>query len=328
MNRSKAIGVVRILGMVFFMAQGLAFAQEGFPSRAIQIIVPNPPGGVADLHARYISEAMQKFIKQPVVVVNKPGAGGAVGCQYVATSKADGYTLAAIMPSFFIHPQVDVLFGRTPTFRPEQFRPVARLSADPYLLVVHAESPWKSFDDLVADAKRRPTAITFGSAGLYSGTHFSMEFIKNAAGITIRHVPYLGTGPSTTALLGRHVDTMTSGPGPLMSQLKGGTLRALGITSSKRLAILSGVPTFKEMNYDVETYQGVGLVVRKETPSAAMQVLRDAVRQAVKTPDFMEAMGKIGTEVAYLDEEEYYVEAWQKENRMFGDIIKRLGKLE
>jgi tripartite-type tricarboxylate transporter receptor subunit TctC len=245
--------------------------------------------------------------------VNKPGAGGAVGCQYVATSKADGYTLAAIMPSFFIHPQVDVLFGRPPTFRPEQFRPVAQLSADPYLLVVHAESPWKSFDDLVVDAKRRPTAITFGSAGLYSGTHFSMEIIKNAAGITIRHVPYLGTGPSTTALLGRHVDTITSGPGPLMAQLKGGTLRALGVTSSKRLAILPGVPTFKEMNYDVETYQEVGLVVRKETPSAAMQVLRDAVRQAVKTPKFMEAMAKIGTEVAYLDEDEYYVEAWEKE---------------
>jgi tripartite-type tricarboxylate transporter receptor subunit TctC len=324
MKQLKAIGVGWIIVMVFFIAQTLASAQEPFPSRTIQIIVPNPPGGVADLHARSLAEVLKQFVNQQVIVVNTPGAGGAVGCQYVASSKADGYTLAAIMPSFFVHPQVDILQGRTPTFRPDQFRPVARLSASPYVLVVRGKSPWKSFDDLVTDAKRRPAALTFGSAGLYSGNHISMEIIKKAAGITIRHVPFTGAGPAMAAVLGGNVDTLSSGPGPLSAQLKAGTLRALGVTSSKRLSVLPDVPTFKEMKYDAEDYQGVGIIAHKETPVAAMKVLRDTVRKAVQTPEFREAMTKIGTEVDYLDADEYYVEAWEKGAMVYGDILKRL----
>lgn len=326
------VGLVRVIVRALTLSVAVALlvasasAQEVFPSRPIQIVVPLPPGGAADLHARPLAEVLQRILKQPVVVVNKPGAGSAVGTQFVANARADGYTLLVAMPGFFIIPQVDALFGRAPKFTVEQFTPLARLSADPVVLVVHPARPWKSVGDLVAEAKRRPVDITYGSAGLYTGIHLPMEIFAAAAEIKLRHVPFNGAGPAVTALLGGHVDAMVSGAGPVLAHIKSGSLRALAVFGNRRLTMLPEVLTLKELGYDVEYYLGVGVVVRKETPPAAIQVLHDGIKQAVKAPEFEAAMAKLGTSLAYLGADEYLA-VWQKDARIIAETLQRVGKI-
>ena len=158
-----------------------AAAQEPYPSRPISLVVPFPPGGVADLTARPVAAAMEKAMKQPIGVVNKTGAAGAVGMQFVATSKPDGYTLLLALSSISIIPEADKLFGRPPAFTVDQFAPVALISADPTILVVRTESPWKTAKEFIEDAKKRPNQISYSSSGIYGTLHMAMELLSHAA---------------------------------------------------------------------------------------------------------------------------------------------------
>ncbi len=306
---------------------GRAEGQEPFPSRPLQMVVPFPPGGVADLHARPLAPVFERILKQPVAVVNKSGAAGAVGMQFVATSKPDGHTLLLALSSISIIPEVDRLFGRQPAYLRDQFSPIALLSADPTVLVVRASSPWKTAADLVADAKRRPGAVTFSSSGVYGTLHMAMELFAYAAGVKLRHVPYAGGGPAMTALLGGHVDTLASGPSVAIPHIKAGTLRALATWGEKRLAALPEVPTLKELGYDAEFYIWAGLFAPKGTPPAALRVLRDAARQAVTDPEFKGAMAKLETPIQYLDAEDFQ-RFWDKDAQALAEGVRRVGRVE
>jgi tripartite-type tricarboxylate transporter receptor subunit TctC len=303
---------------------GGAEAQESFPARPISIVVPFPPGGVADLHARPLAPVLERILKQPVAVINKSGAAGAVGMQAVATSKADGYTLLLALS---IIPEVDRLFGRPPAYSRDQLAPIALLSADPTVLVVRADSPWRSVADLVAEAKRRPGAVTFSSSGVYGTLHMAMELFSHAAGIRLRHVPYAGGGPAVTALLGGHVDALASGPSVVIPHLKAGTLRALASWGERRLQALPEVPTLKELGYDAEFYIWAGLFAPKGTPAAVMRVLRDAVRQAAADPEFKEAMAKLETPIQYLDADDFQ-RFWDKDAHALAEGVRRVGRVE
>jgi tripartite-type tricarboxylate transporter receptor subunit TctC len=306
---------------------GGAEAQDAFPSRPLSIVVPFPPGGVADLHARPLAPVLERILKQPVAVVNKSGAAGAVGMQAVATSKADGYTLLLALSSISIIPEVDRLFGRPPAYSRDQLAPIALLSADPTVLVVRTESLWRSVADLVADAKRRPGAITFSSSGVYGTLHMAMELFSHAAGIRLRHVPYAGGGPAVTALLGGHVDALASGPSVVIPHLKAGTLRALACWGERRLPALPEVPTLKELGYDAEFYIWAGLFAPKGTPAAVLRVLRDAVRQAAADPEFKGAMAKLETPIQYLDAEDFQ-RFWDKDAQALAEGVRRVGRVE
>jgi tripartite-type tricarboxylate transporter receptor subunit TctC len=306
---------------------GAAEAQDAFPSRPVSIVVPFPPGGVADLHARPLAPVLERILKQPVAVVNKSGAAGAVGMQAVATSKADGYTLLLALSSISIIPEVDRLFGRPPAYSRDQLAPIALLSADPTVLVVRADSPWRSVADLVAEAKRRPGAVTFSSSGVYGTLHMAMELFAHAAGIRLRHVPYAGGGPAVTALLGGHVDALASGPSVVIPHLKAGTLRALASWGERRLQALPEVPTLKELGYDAEFYIWAGLFAPKGTPAAVMRVLRDAVRQAAADPEFKEAMAKLETPIQYLDADDFQ-RFWDKDAHALAEGVRRVGRVE
>ena len=242
-------------------------AADAYPTRPIQVIVPFPPGGVADLVGRPFTAALEKLLKQPVVIVNKTGAGGAVGMQALAASKPDGYTLMVALSSISVMPEVDAMFGRPPVYKLSDFAPIALLSADPTVLVVSAKSPWKTVADFVADAKKRPNEIKYASSGVYGTMHVAMEMFAHAAGIKLRHIPTGGGGPALNALLGGHVDAISGGPNVSIPHIKAGTLRVLAGWGDKRISALPDVPTFKELGYkDVEFYIWSGFFAPAATP--------------------------------------------------------------
>lgn len=302
-------------------------AQDAFPSRPITIVAPFPPGGVADLTARPVAVTMEKVLKSPVAVVNKTGAAGAVGMQYVATSKPDGYTLLLALSSISIIPEADKLFGRPPAFTVDQFEPIALISADPTILVVRAESPWNTAKEFIDDAKRRPGEISYSSSGIYGTLHMAMELLSHAAGIKLRHVPHAGAGPALTAILGGHVDALASGPAVVIPHIKAGKLRPLAGWGDKRVAALPDVPTFKELGYDIEFYIWAGMFVPSATPEPVAKVLRDAAKAAIQDGDFKSAMAKMETPIAYLDAPEFQ-QFWDKDARMLAEAVKRIGRIE
>src|SRR6266403_3102925 len=159
-------------------------AQEKYPDRPVTIVAPFPPGGGADLTTRPVAAAMEKVLKNPVVVVNKTGAAGAVGMSFVANSKADGYNLLMALSSISIIPEADKLFDRTPAYTMDQLIPLALISADPTILVVNASRPWKSVKEFVEDAKKHPGEFSYSSSGVYGTLHMAMEMLSHSAGIT------------------------------------------------------------------------------------------------------------------------------------------------
>ena len=329
MLRSLGVSV-----LVFAIALGSAVTpaaaqgSEPFPTRAITIVNPFPPGGMADLTGRPLAASMEKVLKQAVVMQNKPGAAGAVGMQSVAVAKPDGYTILISVPSMSTVPEVDRLFGRTPTYTPDQFVTIARISAEPCILVVNAEQPWKTLKELLDDVRKRPNEITFSSSGIYGASHVPMEMLLHAAGgLRMRHLPTTGGGPATTAVLGNHAQLWLSPTGVASAHIKSGKLRPLAISGATRHPHFPDIPTLKEQGFDVEYYLWTGLFAPKATPPAALKALREAVKQAADDPAYKSAMEKIQTPVAYQDADDF--KAWfEADSARLAVAIKRIGKIE
>jgi len=305
-----------------------ALAEEPYPSRPITIVAPFPPGGVADLTARPVAATMEKVLKNPVGVVNKTGAAGAVGMQFVATSKPDGYTLLLALSSISIIPEADKIFDRTPAFTVDQFAPIALISADPTILVVRAESPWKTAKEFIEDARKRPGQISYSSSGVYGTLHMAMELLSHAAGIKLRHVPFGGAGPALTAILGGHVEALASGPAVVLPHIKAGTLRALAGWGDKRVAALPDVPTFRELGYrDAEFYIWAGLFAPKGTPEPVLAKLREALKQVVADADFKTAMAKLETPIVFKQGDEFRT-FFEADARRLAEGVRQVGRVE
>ena len=320
--------IILVLVALLGISGGVVAAQEAYPNRAITIVAPFPPGGVADLTARPVAAALEKTLKAPVGVVNKTGAAGAVGMQYVATSKPDGYTLLLALSSISIIPEADKLFGRPPAFTVDQFEPIALISADPTILVVRTESPWKTAGEFIEDARKRPDQISYSSSGIYGTLHMAMELLQQAAGIKLRHVPFPGGGPAVTALLGGHVDALASGPSVVLPQIKAGKLRVLAGWGDQRISALPEVPTFKELGYPgAEFYIWAGLFAPKGTPEPVLAKLREAMRAVVADPDFKAAMTKLETPITFKQGQEFRT-FFDADARRLAEGVRRVGKIE
>jgi tripartite-type tricarboxylate transporter receptor subunit TctC len=325
MNRRRLLAAAATLVLAL---PPVALAQESYPSRPISLVAPFPPGGVADSTARPVAAALETVLKNPVAVVNKTGAAGAVGMQFVATSKPDGYTLLLALSSISIIPEADKLFGRPPAFTVDQFAPIALISADPTILVVRTESPWKTAKEFIDDARKRPGEISYSSSGIYGTLHMATELLSHAAGLKLRHVPHAGAGPALTALLGGHVDALASGPVVVLPHIKSGKLRALAGWGDKRVAAMPEVPTFKELGYpDAEFYIWAGLFAPRGTPEPVLARLREATRAAVAQPDFKAAMDKLQTPIAFKQGEEFQ-EFFDADARRLAEGVRRLGRIE
>jgi tripartite-type tricarboxylate transporter receptor subunit TctC len=302
-------------------------AQESYPSKPITMVVPFPPGGVADIVGRPLASQMEKTLKQPVVVVNRTGAGGAVGMASVAKAAPDGYTILMGLSSISIFPVSDRVNGKTPSYEMKDFAPIALITADPTVLVVSADSPWKNLKEFVDSAKAYPGKINYSSSGVYGTLHVAMEIFANSAGIKLFHVPYQGGGPALTALLGGQVHALASGPAPAVGQIKAGKMRALASWSTERLPLMPEVPTFKELGYDAEFYIWSGVFAPAAIPTPVLDRLRAAVREAANSPEFKGAMEKVQTPVSYLDAPAFRT-YWERDAARLKVALEKIGKIE
>jgi tripartite-type tricarboxylate transporter receptor subunit TctC len=326
-NKGNDMAKHAVALIMALFCSAVVWAQGAYPTRPVQLIVPFPPGGVADLTGRPLAHALEKQFKQPVIIVNRSAAAGAVGYATVANAAPDGYSLLMALSSISTIPEADKLYNREPVYRLDQFEPVALITADPTVLVIRNEAPWKTVKDMVEDAKKRPGQISFSSSGLYGTLHVAVEMFAHAANIRFRHVPFTGAGPAITALLGGHVDFLASGPAAVAGHLKANRLRALAGWGAKRLAAYPDLPTFKELGYDIEFYIWAGLFATAGTSQPILKVLRDATRKAVEDPDFKATMAKLNTPINYLDTPEFK-KFFAADAKRLAEVVKKTGRVE
>ena len=302
-----------------------ASADDAYPSRPISMVVPFPPGGVADTVGRPVAEALGRILGQPVVVENKAGAGGGIGMAYAAKAKPDGYTLLLALSSVTIIPEADKVLERSPMYKLDQLLPIARFTADPTVLVVRADSPWKTFKEFIDYAKSKPGTLTFGSSGNYGTMHVPIEMLKQASNTFMVHVPYTGAGPAVVGLLSGQVDALATGPATIVQHIKAGKLRALAHWGEGRLGSLPDVPSLKELGYPVTFSQWAGLFAPAGTPAPVIAKLRDAAKKAAADERVVRTIGNAGTPIQYMDAPEFagFVAA---DAKTMAGVVQRIGK--
>jgi tripartite-type tricarboxylate transporter receptor subunit TctC len=323
-------GFGRFVVAVFVLALvagGSADAQSNWPDKPITMIVPFPPGGVADTVARPVAEALARELKQTVVVENRAGAGGALGIAHASRAAADGYTLLLSLSSISILPEADKLFERKPAFTTSQFKPIARFTADPTVFVVRAEAPWKTLAEFIADAKAKPSAYNYGSSGNYGTMHVPMEMLKASAGYRMTHIPYTGAGPALAALLGGQVDAVASGPSTVAQHIKAGKLRALAHWGDRPLASLPDVPSLAQLGHGARFAQWSGLFVAANTPAEIVLRLRDAARRVATDPQVVQVISRAGSPIEYLDAPEFQA-YWDADAQAMTAAVRAIGKVE
>ena len=304
-----------------------ALAQDAYPSKPITMVVPFPPGGVADTVGRPVAEAMARALGQPMIVENKGGAGGGIGMAQVAKSRADGYSVLMALSSVVVLPEADKILKRSPLFTLDQLKPVARFTADPTALVVRAESPWKTYQEFIAHAKSNPGAITFGSSGNYGTMHVPMEQLKAATSSFMLHVPYTGAGPAVLALLSGQVDALSTGPSSVMQHVRAGKLRVLTHWGESRLSAIPAVPTLKEVGVPISYSQWSGLFVPAGTPEPVVAKLRQAAKAAAEDAKAKQALAAAGTYFQYQDMPEFerFVQA---DAKAMASVVQRIGQVQ
>jgi tripartite-type tricarboxylate transporter receptor subunit TctC len=303
-----------------------ALAQEGYPSRPITIINAFPPGGINDLVTRPLSTALEPILKQPIVVETKAGAAGQIGAQVAASAKPDGYTLLSHNTGISGYAEVDKLFGRPAKTTRADFMPLARLIADPVLILVNDQQPYKTLKELVEDAKARPGKLVFSSGGLYGASHLPLAYLEKASGpLKLPHLPTAGGGPAITAILGNNAQVTTQSVSATLPHIKSGKLRPLAVFSATRSKLLPDVPTLKELGYDVEYYLWVGIFAPKATPPEIATILRAAIGKAVQSDQFKAVLANLGQELDYLDGPDFQ-KFWDIDGKRSDEAVIAIGR--
>jgi tripartite-type tricarboxylate transporter receptor subunit TctC len=301
---------------------GSALAQD-YPNRPITLVVPYAAGGGNDVMARIVGEKMSKTLGQQIVIDNRPGAGGALATRQVAKAAPDGYTLViggtgslAVNPTLLPNVGYDVR---------KDFAPVGMIGSSAMIVLIHPAVPAKTIPDLIALAKKTPGKFTFASAGVGSGIHLGAELFAHMAGIKLIHVPYKGTGPALTDLIGGHVSIYFSSLPSAIGLIKDGKVRALAVTGAKRSDIFPDLPTVAEAALPgFEAELRYGIVAPAGTPRPVVDKLNAALRQALADPDTIKRMARDGTDSAPSSPEEYAADI-DREERKWSDVVKRSG---
>ena len=314
--------ILAIAAFCMFAASAASHAQ-GYPSRAIRLIVAFPPGGTSDVVARALAQKLNESFGQPVLVENRPGAGGNLGAELVAKAPADGYTLLVCTPAeLAINAS---LYSKMPYDPVRDFTPVTLATSAPLILVVHPALPVKTVRELIALAKSRPRELNFGSAGSGSSPHMALELLREMAGIQINHIPYKGTAPAITDLLGGHIQVFFSGMPPALPQVRAGKLRALAVTTAKHSSLMPDLPTIVESGlrgFVIDNWQGV--VLPANTPRDIVTRLNSEIVKILALPDVKQRLSEQGAEPAGTTPEQFaaYI---QSEIGKYADIIRKSG---
>ena len=308
------------------LAAGVLLSQaalaQGFPSRPVTIVVPYPPGGLIDLVARVVQPPLQAELGVSVVIENHSGAGGNVGAEVVARSAPDGYTLLLANPSLSISPSIYHKLNYRPI---EDFAYIGRYGSVPNVLVVTPSLPVKSAAELIAYAKKNPGKLNYGSPGYGTSPQLSSELFKAMSGTFIVHIPFRGAGPAIAALLGGEIEMMIDNIPPQVPLIKSGRVRALAVTSLRRVNVLPDVPTMDEIGlkgYEVISF--FGLVARAGTPRETVVRLNEALNRASRDPKLREALESRGATIVEGTPEDFlnFVKA---ETAKFAPVVKRAG---
>jgi tripartite-type tricarboxylate transporter receptor subunit TctC len=308
------------------LAAGPALAQEPFPNRPITIVNAFPPGGLNDIVTRPLAAAMEPILKQPVLVETKAGAAGQVGAQFAAAAKPDGYTLLSHNNGISGYAEVDRLFGRPVKTSRSDFIPLARLVADPILLLVNDQQPYKTLKEFLDAAKQPNSTLVFSSGGLYGATHLPLAYLEKATGpLKVRHLPTAGGGPAIVAILGNNAQVTTQSLSATLQHVKAGKLRPIASFGGTRSPVHPDVPTLKELGFDVEYYLWVGIFAPKGTPPAIVATLREAIDKAAHSDAFKAALSKAGQQLAYLNGADFQ-KFWDADGKRTDEAVISIGK--
>ena len=286
------------LGMTLLIGAPLAFAQDAFPSRPIRLIVSFTPGGGADFTARTVGQKMGELLGQPVVVENKPGANGLVGCDAVAKSAPDGYTmLETDRGALGVNPS---LYRKLPYDPLRDFEYVGIVTSAPYVIVIDPRLPPKTLAEFAQLAKSKPGALNYASYGIASMAQLNIEALKSRMTIDLTHVPYKGAGPAVQAVVAGEAALTIASPPAVLGFVRDGRLRALALGADRRSALLPDVPTLAEAGVEADTLAPTyfAFAVPAKTPRAVVERLHDAMKRAVTSPEVADRLNKAGLEAA------------------------------
>jgi tripartite-type tricarboxylate transporter receptor subunit TctC len=314
------------LAMLLMGLEAPAAIAADYPTRTVNLVVPLAPGGVADLVARLVATGLQKQLGKPVIVVNRPGGGGGIGAASVAHSSPDGHTLLLALSPVIAVPELDRVSGQSPQYELSELAPLARLTAEPFVVVVQPDAPWKTFAELVDDARKRPNEVSYASSGERGSIHFAMELVSRATGASFLHVPYRGGGPAVTALLSREVGFTMASPAVGVPFVSKGRLRAIAYSGGERPPNYPGLASFKEQGIEAEYLLWSGLYAPVKTPADVQARILGSLRAVFADPEFQTAALGAGLTLAYMDEAQFRT-FQAREVEEIGGLAKRLGKI-
>ena len=299
----------------------IAQSAADYPNKPIELVVPFGAGGGTDVLARVVAEAAKKHSSQPITVLNKPGATGGIGLSEVAAAKPDGYKIAMVTVEMAIIPHMGIA-----KFSPENdFTPLVRLNADPVVLTVSADSPWKTIEDLVDAAKKSKDPLKFGNAGTGGVSHLAAAALQQKIGTTFTHVPFQGNAPAVVSLLGGHIDAVNASPSEVFAFVQSGKLRALAVLADQRIGgALAQVPTLKERKIDLAMGTWRGLAAPKGIPPDVLAKLNAIAIKTANEPAVKEAMDKqnLGYSVADGDTFRKQIAA---DSALYKQLIDQMG---
>ncbi len=307
---------------------GAPASPSAWPTRPVQMVVSFPPGGQSDVVGRPVAAALERIWRQPVPVIHRAGAAGEVGNAFAARATPDGYTLLMGLSSLPVLPEAARIRGRQSAYEVDQLLPVALIASDPTYLAVTADAPWRTLEELVEDARRRPGQIPYSSSGNYGALHVPMVMLTSAADIDLLHVPFQGGGPAMTAILAGQVQVTAAGPGPLSPHMREGRLRVLASWGARRMPGFEAVPTLIEKGYpDAEYYIWSGIFVPAGTPPAVLGALREAIAAVARDPEVQRAFAASNNTLDYRDTPAFE-EFFQADAARLRRAVQKIGRVE
>ncbi|GAB3759692.1 tripartite tricarboxylate transporter substrate binding protein [Ramlibacter monticola] len=312
-NRRDLLGLLALAALPLCpMAQPAAY-----PSKPVELVVPYPAGGGTDVLGRAFAVAAVKHLPQPLIVMNKPGAAGAIGWADVLNGKEPGYKVALLATDLMTQPNM----GLT-RITYQDFTPIARLNYDPAAITVRADAPWKTVEEFIAAAKKADFRI--GNGGNGSTWHLAAAALEDKTGAHFNHIPFAGANPAALTLLGGHIEAITVSAAEVYSHVAAGKLRVLAVMSEERIKGFENVPTLKERGLDIQIGTWRGLAVPKGTPPDVVATLRAMTAKTMQEPSLREALEKQNMGYAYADGEGFGA-VMARDHAYYGALIKKLG---